>query len=212
MRCVVHHLSKEVVSGPFAHGLTASRTIRQIIFPRKDNNKVLFAIFLTLNYHITTSLPVKKYKIIEHPKSYSVQSNLAKCTWNLARISMHLSKVGNYAEFELYFVVPALLADLQFGLGLSDLCCFCENMTELSQDLRQLLSPRQLGMKTERAKRDRRAKTAYKAGKRANGILLYLQIDLNVKKCPFTLSLSDLCCFRENMTELSPDLRQLPCE
>ncbi|KRY98732.1 hypothetical protein T11_18165 [Trichinella zimbabwensis] len=67
-------------------------------------------------------------------------------------------------------------------------------------------------------------KTAYKAGKRANGILLYLQIDLNVKKCPFTLKpalladlqfgigLSDLCCFRENMTELSPDLRQLPCE
>ncbi|KRZ10642.1 hypothetical protein T11_2642 [Trichinella zimbabwensis] len=58
---------------------------------------------------------------------------------HLARISMHLSKVGNYIEFELYFVVPALLADLQFGLGLSDLCCFCENMTELSQDLRQLL-------------------------------------------------------------------------
>ncbi|KRY99400.1 hypothetical protein T11_14816 [Trichinella zimbabwensis] len=60
-------------------------------------------------------------------------------------------------------------------------------------------------------------KTAYKAGKRAkreraNGILLYLQIDLNVQKCPFALSLSDLCCFRENMTELSPDLRQLPCE
>ncbi|KRZ66529.1 hypothetical protein T10_9781 [Trichinella papuae] len=72
-------------------------------------------------------------------------------------------------------------------------------------------------------------KTAYKAGKRAkreraNGILLYLQIDLNVKKCPFILKpalladlqfgigLSDLCCFRENMTELSPDLRQLPCE
>ncbi|KRZ66995.1 hypothetical protein T10_6253 [Trichinella papuae] len=42
-------------------------------------------------------------------------------------------------RFELYFVVPALLVDLQFGLGLSDLCCFRENMTELSPDLRQLL-------------------------------------------------------------------------
>ncbi|KRZ02378.1 hypothetical protein T11_6924 [Trichinella zimbabwensis] len=42
-------------------------------------------------------------------------------------------------RFQLYFMVPTLKADLQFGLGLSDLCCFRENMTELSPDLRQLL-------------------------------------------------------------------------
>ncbi|KRY88652.1 hypothetical protein T4D_3943 [Trichinella pseudospiralis] len=27
-----------------------------------------------------------------------------------------------------------------------------------------------------------------------------------------SLGLSHLCCFRKNMAELSPDLRQLPCE
>ncbi|KRY40860.1 hypothetical protein T01_2585 [Trichinella spiralis] len=31
----------------------------------------------------------------------------------------------------------ALLASHQFSLGLSHLCCFRENITELSQDLRQ---------------------------------------------------------------------------
>ncbi|KRZ07354.1 hypothetical protein T11_10116 [Trichinella zimbabwensis] len=66
------------------------------------------------------------------------ESHLVKCTWNLGRIFVHLSKVENYAEFELNFVVPALLGDLQFGLSLSDLCCFRENMTKLSLDLRQL--------------------------------------------------------------------------
>ncbi|KRX18249.1 hypothetical protein T07_6060 [Trichinella nelsoni] len=35
-------------------------------------------------------------------------------------------------------VVAALPADLQFRLGLSDLCCFCKNMTEFSPNLRLL--------------------------------------------------------------------------
>ncbi|KRZ70447.1 hypothetical protein T10_1575 [Trichinella papuae] len=50
-------------------------------------------------------------------------------------------------------------------------------------------------------------KTAYKAGKRAKREQPALLADLQ-----FGIGLSDLCCFRENMTELSPDLRQLPCE
>ncbi|KRY42462.1 hypothetical protein T01_7456 [Trichinella spiralis] len=36
-------------------------------------------------------------------------------------------------------VVAAIPADLQFSLGLSDLCCFCKNMTEFSPNLRLLL-------------------------------------------------------------------------
>ncbi|KRZ96499.1 hypothetical protein T08_16053 [Trichinella sp. T8] len=76
-------------------------------------------------------------------------------TWLSARISMHLSKlctyrklgimqIGNvdlnygYKRLLAVFVAPALLAALQFSPGLSDLCCFCENMTELSSDMRLL--------------------------------------------------------------------------
>ncbi|KRZ03347.1 hypothetical protein T11_7356 [Trichinella zimbabwensis] len=51
-------------------------------------------------------------------------------------------------RFELYFVVPELLADLQLGLGLFDLCYFRENMTELSPDLRQLPCEQLLGKAT----------------------------------------------------------------
>ncbi|KRY77170.1 hypothetical protein T4B_1315 [Trichinella pseudospiralis] len=51
-------------------------------------------------------------------------------------------RVWNYADrkwrVELYFLELALLAELQFSLSLSDLCCFLENMAELSSDLRQL--------------------------------------------------------------------------
>ncbi|KRZ10018.1 hypothetical protein T11_15996 [Trichinella zimbabwensis] len=49
-------------------------------------------------------------------------------------------------KFELYFVVPALLDALQFGLGLSDLCCFRENMTELLPDMQQLLRQLKLSL------------------------------------------------------------------
>ncbi|KRY23332.1 hypothetical protein T12_16098 [Trichinella patagoniensis] len=35
-------------------------------------------------------------------------------------------------------IMQTLLADLQFDLDLSDLCCFCENMVELSPDMEQL--------------------------------------------------------------------------
>ncbi|KRY26524.1 putative [pyruvate dehydrogenase (acetyl-transferring)] kinase, mitochondrial [Trichinella spiralis] len=38
--------------------------------------------------------------IYQHGIYFYMQSKLVKCTWNLARISMHLSKVGNYAEQE----------------------------------------------------------------------------------------------------------------
>ncbi|KRZ36213.1 hypothetical protein T4C_2779 [Trichinella pseudospiralis] len=47
-------------------------------------------------------------------------------------------------------------------------------------------------------------------------------VDSNNTPCSFiaalladlhiSLGLSHLCCFRKNMAELSPDLRQLPCE
>ncbi|KRZ80775.1 hypothetical protein T10_12326 [Trichinella papuae] len=47
----------------------------------------------------------------------------------------------NKLRFDLHFVASALPAALQVSLGLSDLCCFCENMTELSPELRQLELP-----------------------------------------------------------------------
>ncbi|KRY57184.1 putative [pyruvate dehydrogenase (acetyl-transferring)] kinase, mitochondrial, partial [Trichinella britovi] len=40
--------------------------------------------------------------IYQHGIYFYMQSNLVKCTWNLARISMHLSKVGNYADDEAH--------------------------------------------------------------------------------------------------------------
>ncbi|KRZ06202.1 hypothetical protein T11_15602 [Trichinella zimbabwensis] len=61
-----------------------------------------------------------------------MQSNLVKCTWNLARISMHLFKLCTYPKLGI------MQSDLQFGLSLSDLRCFRENTTKLSLDLRQL--------------------------------------------------------------------------
>ncbi|KRZ11554.1 hypothetical protein T11_167 [Trichinella zimbabwensis] len=56
---------------------------------------------------------------------------------------VHLSKVRNHAEqlkgtITSHFVISALLAAHQFDLGLPDLCCFRENITELSSELWQL--------------------------------------------------------------------------
>ncbi|KRZ72097.1 hypothetical protein T10_8722 [Trichinella papuae] len=65
-------------------------------------------------------------------KELQVGASAVICSIILAEI------VGWLIGFELYFVAPALLAALQFGLGLSDLCCFRENMTELLPELRQL--------------------------------------------------------------------------
>ncbi|KRY67029.1 hypothetical protein T4B_5637 [Trichinella pseudospiralis] len=72
--------------------------------------------------------------------SFQLQLNLVKSNLEFGKNPEELSKVGNYAEqFGFYFVVPALATDLQFRLVWSDLCCFCENMTEsLSPNLRQL--------------------------------------------------------------------------
>ncbi|KRX52591.1 hypothetical protein T09_10745 [Trichinella sp. T9] len=50
--------------------------------------------------------------------------------------------VKNPSEFTSDYLIShaqiALLASHQFSLGLSHLCCFRENITELSQDLQQL--------------------------------------------------------------------------
>ncbi|XP_003378734.1 junction plakoglobin [Trichinella spiralis] len=67
-----------------------------------------------------------------------IPSNLVKCTWNGICQESPYTYPNRKCWFELYIVVPALLAALQFSLGLSDLSCFRENMTELSPDLRQL--------------------------------------------------------------------------
>ncbi|KRZ53694.1 hypothetical protein T02_4962 [Trichinella nativa] len=108
--------------------------------------------------------PPQPRSAVKRQNCLLLQSNLVKCKNFHALIQVvHLSKVGNYAEFNakkcpfisckivgnvdlnygykrllVVFVAPALLAALQFSPGLSDLCCFCENMTELSSDLRLL--------------------------------------------------------------------------
>ncbi|KRZ70075.1 hypothetical protein T10_12109 [Trichinella papuae] len=80
-------------------------------------------------------LNIKKRNSTNNVQIFEMQSNLVKCTWNLARISMHLFKLCTYPKLG---IMQTLLGDLQFGLSLSDLCCFRENMTKLSLDLRQL--------------------------------------------------------------------------
>ncbi|KRZ70217.1 hypothetical protein T10_1833 [Trichinella papuae] len=72
-----------------------------------------------------------------NPRRPSVHMTFGKNFHALIQV-VHLSKVGNYAEFELYFVAQALLDALQFRLSLPGLCCFHENMTELSPELRKL--------------------------------------------------------------------------